>query len=339
MINYSTLDKIIHKLYLKNYFLSKATLDFEIDKFHNKLKNFELEKIVFVSGLARSGTTTILREIHETNVFASLQYDNMPFLFLPNTIKNHSKSDAIIRSHNDGIFINGQSPEEFDEYFWKAHLNDSFIYENSLNKHIIEDVYVDKYLKYIKLICISKNKTCYLSKNNNNILRISSLSLIPNTFFFFLIRRPDEHASSLHKLHLKYLEEHKKDNFSVEYFDFLGHHEFGRNHKPFYLIPEIYKSLNNFDNLNINYWLVIWKQYYEYLLFNFKKNFNIIFFEDLISKREEVFDFINKKLETNISLEENCYTPKSYTNSYDLKLLNECNNIYEKFKTFNKLRN
>lgn len=54
----------------------------------------------------------------------------MPFLFLPNTWVFHSHEELFERSHGDSIKVNAESPEEFDEYFWKSFLNDSYINQN-----------------------------------------------------------------------------------------------------------------------------------------------------------------------------------------------------------------
>ena len=125
----------------------------------------------------------------------------MPFLFLPNIWHPPGQTKPKERAHNDGILVNSESPEEFDEYFFKVFLDDKYIKKSYLKSHKLNFKVLKKYLEYIKLICLSKNKERYISKNNNNILRFKSLIKIENSFFFFLIRSPLDHASSLLKLH------------------------------------------------------------------------------------------------------------------------------------------
>ncbi len=327
MKKHSRISKFLHKIYLKNYFISKATLAYELDKFNDALKNTNLEKIVFISGLARSGTTSLLRVLHDTNCFASLQYKNMPFLFLPNTSIFKSEEELFERSHKDGIKVNGESPEAFDEYFWKAFLNDAYITPKSMLLNKIEDELLVKYTDYIKLISISKKRNNYLSKNNNAILRIASLVKIPNAVFFFLVRRPYDHASSLLKLHLKFSEDHKQDSFSLAYFDFLGHHEFGLNHKAFRLKEDIFKEIELADKTTLTYWLLIWKQYYSYLLEIYDEKFNLVLFEDLAKDKNNVCNYINQLLELAIPLTFEAYIPPIYE-KFDVNLLDECMLIY-----------
>lgn len=331
MEKYSRINKLIHKVYLKNYYISKSTLSFEFDKYDSEIHKYNLEKCVFITGLARSGTTILLREIHDSKTFSSLQYKNMPFLFLPNTYQLKSNDKPSERSHEDNIKISGESPEEFDEYFWKVFMKDSYIKTDSLIKHDLENKTLDDYLKYIKLVCMSKNKPNYISKNNNNILRISSLLKIPNSIFFILVRKPLDHVSSLMKLHFKFSKEHKSNPFSLDYFNFLGHHEFGLNQKPFKLIDHDFEKLKKFDKSQIEYWLIIWKQYYEYLIKIYNDSFNIILFEDLLENREKVNQYINQILNIDIKTQVKDYKPPIYK-KVDNKILDQCNEVYLKLK-------
>jgi len=331
MKKHSRINKLIHKIYLKNYYISKSTLSFEFDKYDSEIQKFNFEKSVFITGLARSGTTILLREIHDSKTFSSLQYKNMPFLFLPNTYQIKSNDKPSERSHKDNIKISGESPEEFDEYFWKVFMKDSYIKNDSLIKHDLENKILEDYIKYVKLVCISKNKPNYISKNNNNILRITSLLKIPNSIFFILVRKPLDHVSSLMKLHSKFTEDHKNDPFSLEYFNVLGHHEFGMNQKPFKLIDRDFEKLKKFTKNQIEYWLIIWKQYYEYLINIFNDRFNIILFEDLLENRGRVNQHINQLLNINIKTQVKDYKSPNYK-KVNNKLLDQCNEIYLKLR-------
>jgi len=324
MENYKFLNKLIHRVYLSNYFISKSTLEVELLLYNNLLRNFKINKIVFVSGLARSGTTFILNKIFDTNNYSSLQYKNMPFLFMPNLWKNISRTELQVRTHNDGIMINSLSPEEFDEYFWKVNLDDSYITKDNLIIHELSKENLNQYIKYIKLICLANGKTNYLSKNNNNLLRVQSLSKIPNSTFFLLIREPLNHCSSLLKLHKKYSHLHKADKFSLEYFNFLGHHEFGLNHKSF----KFNKKINPYNIDSLDYWLFNWFEYYSYAQNVITKNVYILFFEDIINKQKKVLDFVSNILNENLLKIENYKFQPSKYQSYNSEMLKKCNELY-----------
>ena len=65
---------------------------------------------VFVSGLARAGTTILMREIHGSGDFGSLTYADMPFVLAPNFWRRLSANGAKAkpraeRAHGDGIEV------------------------------------------------------------------------------------------------------------------------------------------------------------------------------------------------------------------------------------------
>ena len=90
---------------------------------------------VFISGLARSGTTILLKYLYETGAFKSLTYSDMPFVLMPNTWKKISrkktKSSKHERAHNDSIKIGPDSPEAFEEVFWRVFFGKNYIRDDS----------------------------------------------------------------------------------------------------------------------------------------------------------------------------------------------------------------
>ncbi len=333
MSKYSKIEKLLHKLYLSNHFISKSSLEIEELLFGSQIKRVEIDQYIFVTGLARSGTTFLTNKIYETSDYASLQYSNMPFLFLPNLWKNNKEITSKERAHQDGIIINSQSPEEFDEYFWKVFLLNSYV-KKGLHPHPISQSILQKYLTYISLICLSKNKKRYLSKNNNNILRLDSLSKVKNSKIIILYRNPLEHASSLMKMHNKFMKMQREDVFVKQYFDFLGHYEFGLNHKPFLLTEYFLKEKEKYSLSDINYWLLNWINYYSYLLKNFKEDYILVSFEDLVNNPKQIFLSISKKLGCQeICTQGKTHAPSKYSyDQYDKILLRKAENIYEKLE-------
>ena len=313
MSSYSKAEKNLHKLYLSNYFLSKSSLELEEIMHGSKAKKHTVEQYVFITGLARSGTTALMNKIFYTQEYASLQYSNMPILLSPNLWNKKLKLEKHERAHGDGIIIDGNSPEEFDEYFWKVFLNDSYIKEGLLPHEVSEKV-LNKYLTYVSLICYSKGKHKYISKNNNNILRLDALKAIKGSHIIFLFRDPLAHASSLMKLHLTFSKNQEEDPFILDYFNYLGHHEFGLDHKPFLLTEDFVKNKDGYELNDLNYWIQIWINYYEYLLENFDDSFTVVAFEDLIEDPNKVFAFVGEKLNiTTPMISDKKHSPSKYS--------------------------
>ena len=261
--SYSNLQKFLHDLVLSKKFINKSL--FEIEKIiYLKNKDIKNNSHIFVTGLPRSGTTSILNFIYSTDQYASLTYRNMPFILAPNFSKLFGRKNILKkeRLHGDGIAFDINSPEALDEVFFD---NDREFLKNEL-------------INYIKLVLISKNKEKYLSKNNLNFKRINIIySLLPNSIFLIPIREPLQHANSLMKQHLHFSQLQKKDNFILRYMNYLGHNEFGLNHKP-WNIPVNFSDFND-----INYWLEQWYLFYQNIL-NIPQKYNncfIIIYEEL----------------------------------------------------------
>lgn len=263
MQNYSLIQKFLHDLVLKNKFINKSL--FEIEKIiflkNNEIKN---KSHIFISGLPRSGTTSILNFIYSSNEYASLTYRDIPFILSPNFSKLFNKKQEINkeRIHRDGINYDLNSPEAFDEIFLNY---DSEFVKNEL-------------INYLSLICLSKNKIKYLSKNNSNFNRIDLISnLLPNSNFLIPIREPLQHAYSLFKQHMHFRKLQKEDDFIRRYMNYLGHNEFGIDHKPWS------NPINFKDSHNINYWLEQWFLFYQNIFnkYNSYKNCHFIIYEKL----------------------------------------------------------
>ena len=338
MAEYSATDKILHRLYLGNYFLSTAALEVEEIIHGANAKKQEIEQCIFITGLARSGTTAVMNKIFETAEYASLQYSNMPFILNPNIWKRKSKIQSHERAHNDGIIIDGNSPEEFDEYFWKSQLKDSYIQEDGLIPHTIDQKVLDKYITYLKLICLAKGKRKYISKNNNNILRLGSLQKIEGHKIVLLFRDPVSHASSLLKLHNRFSAEQKEESFTLEYFNYLGHHEFGLNHKPFLLTNDFDNNRELYAVNSLNYWLAVWLNYYQYALDQINEEVIIISFEDLVADPSKIYAYLQRSLSIGSQITNlKSHIPSKYPDvDVDPTLLEKCKSVYNKMGDLKK---
>ncbi|MFS4448783.1 sulfotransferase family protein [Maribacter sp. 2307UL18-2] len=337
MSGYTRTEKILHRTYLSNYFISKSSLELEEIMFGDKSKKIDVKEYIFISGLARSGTTALMNKIFFSGEYASLQYSNMPMLLSPNLWKKKLKLEKHERAHNDGIIIDGNSPEEFDEYFWKAFLKDSYI-DGHLHPHEVDEEVLNKYIGYIQLLCLSKQKDKYISKNNNNILRLPALLSLANSKVFILYRKPLEHAASLMKLHKRFSEDQKNDKFALDYFNWLGHHEFGLGHKPFKFNDNAVKKLSQYDTRHFDYWLQIWINYYSYLLSSKNLSVTLIAFEDLIGDPQRVYDYVGQitQLKANL-IADKAHTPSAYnTPKHTPELLEEANRIYGELELLKK---
>lgn len=257
MNNYGILQRTLHDLVFKFHNINIFLYEFEKFVFLNKTDDIVNEKHIFITGLPRSGTTSILNFLYSKNVFGTLKYKNMPFLLSPNIIKifGDRKFPKAQRLHNDGISFDLNSPEAFDEYFFK---NVSYLQ----NKELIN---------YIKLILFSENKKRYISKNNLNYKRIEEISSIfPNSIFLIPFRLPEQHSLSLLNQHKHFKKLQEKDKFILKYMNYIGHNEFGHGHQP-------WNKNVGFDDNTLDYWLNQWFLFYKDILKKYSENDNVYF--------------------------------------------------------------
>lgn len=323
MNNYSWLQQKLHSIALSNEFMKKAFFDLEQSLF--EVKNSE-DNHIFVAGLARSGTTIFLNAIYHSDEFASLSYSDMPFIMAPNFWSKFSFSsnstNYIERAHGDRINVTTNSPEAFEEVFWKTYD------ENNFDTN-------EKFKNYVSLILLKNNKKRYLSKNNQNIRRLSTIKeIFPKSQIFIPFRRPLQHTFSLLSQHNRFINFQEEDKFIKKYMDWIGHTEFGKGYKPIFD-----ENLTFHDFLDLNHWLEQWKLVYSKCIdYRELPNVNFICYEslcadDMVWERVLNKAKIMKKYKFNFELSQ-----KKISLSYNQSLLAECEEIYNKLSTLSELK-
>lgn len=316
MHSYSKIQKFLHDLVLSNKIINKSL--YELEKIiYLENRDIKNQSHVFITGMPRSGTTSLLNFLYTSKEYGCLTYNNMPFILSPNfssffQSKHIQKKE---RLHGDGIYFDNNSPEALDEIFFDNY----------------EDFIKDEFINYIQLILANNKKNKYLSKNNLNYKRINLIqSVFPESYFLIPIREPLHHANSLLNQHLHFSQLQKEDDFIRRYMNYLYHNEFGLNHKSWHN-PIQFNDLNN-----INYWLEQWYLFYKFVYKEFKsyKNCYFIIYEKLNNPKyvEKILKKINLNKNKNIDL-------KFFKNSnkkeldieYDKNIFAESQFLYQKF--------
>jgi hypothetical protein len=204
---------VLHRIAFKMPQLNKLFFEFEKTNLNRSDIN-----IILITGLARSGTTSLLNELVKNDSVFSLKYQNMPFVLAPkfqNILQNKASLEINIieRSHKDGIFINEFSPEAFDEVFFKVYEEKKFTLKDKLRQY--ESRYINKYLNFINhCLCVNQKKN-YLTKNNNHILRLSQLIETQKFKILVTFREPLSHAYSLLNKHIIHSKLQESDSYSL----------------------------------------------------------------------------------------------------------------------------
>ncbi len=333
--NYSELSILLHRLVLNHYALGKKLLKRELKR--KTKKGLERRPdFLIISGLARAGTTSMMNHIAKRKEFSSLSYANMPFLLAPNLwakIYRPKSGNEKERSHQDGIKIGLSSYEALEEYYHKTEAEDQYIEEKTLREYRLSAEAHDRYLDYQKLIRQSPEQI-YLAKNNNFLLRYSSLrEHNPQFTMVILFREPLLHAASLLEKHHQYCALQQEDPFVLEYMNWLGHHEFGLGHKVFSFDRQT-PPIGEPEELD--YWLKVWLNYYQKALSIEDDKTLFIAYEDFCREPQKCLD----KIYRNMDLKPKPEQIPSFANNRELghpncseALLAEAEALYQKLMT------
>ena len=296
---YGAMAQLFHHLILDHYHIGQALLNRQIKGVKHPVEDGAVSAVL-VTGLARAGTTALVRTLSERGPFRSLDYSNMPVLLAPRLwakFYRASRKEQQERAHGDGIKVGLASVEALEEYFFKVVTGDRFLKKDRLVRHELSTEENEQYRKYFKSLC--NPGEVYLAKNNNAVLRLPSLlAQNPDMKVFVLVREPLEHAYSLYKQHLKFSEEQSEDPFVLTYMNWLGHHEFGQGQLPF----DLGVVGAGRDREKLDFWLERWVEYYSYA--QGLGGVEFIRYEEFLARPSQVVERIAKATGININAED-----------------------------------
>jgi len=291
---YGPLSKAFHYLALGSHLVCEASFDIEQTALRPDPADIINKKHVFIAGLARAGTTLLMRRFYATGQFRSLTYRDMPFVLMPNLWRklssfSHKQSVKQERAHGDGLLVDYNSPEALEEVFWKTFSENDYIQPDKLVPMTADDEVLGKFRSYVSSILSQdpRQNICYLSKNNNNILRLSSIhQAFPRALIIIPFRDPLQQADSLLSQHRRFVGVHQTDTFICQYMRWLAHHEFGYDHRPFRFDPD---RFTHTDPRQLNYWLERWVDAYRWLMVSAPPAAVFLSYESFCSKIDEIW--------------------------------------------------
>jgi hypothetical protein len=268
---YSMADRFIHMVAFSSPVVLKTASWLE-DRLPFEAEQESSAPPIFITSLARGGTTALLNALYDIPGIATHSYRDMPFLTAPNLWNwlagGHGRGvDRQQRAHGDGLEIDLDSPEAFEEVIWKIFWPENFqgasiaLWQAGDRKPKAEKFFKRHMEKVIRARRAQRKynaavNECYCSKNNTNIARIPYLlEAFSGCRIVVPVRRPECHAASLLRQHQNFLKLQAEDEFIRRYMRDIGHYEFGLIHKPIQF-PGF--EANVYDPTSGDYWLNYW---------------------------------------------------------------------------------
>jgi hypothetical protein len=202
----------------------------------DETKAIEIDAPIYVTSLARSGTTVVTEMLAEHKAVTSHRYSDFPAVWTPywrNWLESRTHNPPatpVERAHGDRIQITNDSPEAVEELIWSSffpHLHDQDT-NNVLGTDQRSPAFDRYYTEHIRKLLAVRGATRYLAKGNYNLSRLTYLhSLFPDARFLIPVRHPVNHIASLAKQHKLFSEAHALDQRVGHQLELAGHWEFG----------------------------------------------------------------------------------------------------------------
>lgn len=226
--------------------LWRALGELEYELLAPRLEAIAIEAPVFVTGLARSGTTMLLTVLSQADGVATHRYRDFPFLFTPiawNWFQDRmpaAPGAEVERPHRDRIRITKESAEAFEEPLWQSFF--PWVHDPAachvLDAETRHAKFEACFVSHLRKILWLRRGRRYLSKGNYNVARIAYLArLFPGARFVVPVREPVAHVRSLVDQHALFCRYAADDPRVPAYLAAAGHYEFGPQRRPINLEP------------------------------------------------------------------------------------------------------
>jgi len=237
----------------------------------------DVDRPVYICGLARSGTTILLEMLSEHPDAAFHRYRDFPFIFTPiiwdwfYKRAGARKQAAEERAHKDGIMVTPESPEAMEEMIWAQfmpHAHDPSV-SNAMGAGDSHPRFERAYSAHIRKLIMARGAPRYLSKGNYNLSRMEYLlSLFEDARFIIPVRDPEGHIASLMKQHRLFSSQGAGDPRITEHLGRVGHFEFGPGRLPINFGDlELTRSIEGMweEGQEVRGWARYWASAYGYV--------------------------------------------------------------------------
>lgn len=263
-----------------------------------QLEEIQVSQPVYVTGLARSGTTIMLEVLASHDDVVTHRYSDFPGLFTPywwGKSSEHSPAKLEERAHGDGLMVSQHSPEAMEEVLWMAHFDHLHDVDRCcvLDANCGNQAFEREYLEHIRKLLLLRSGTRYVAKGNYNMSRLGYIQkILPDAKFIIPIRHPVTHIASLMKQHKLFCRGQQEHPRALDHLRRVGHFEFGLDRRPINLGDQdlVNEIIHNWqEGAAVIGWARYWTMLYGWLEQQLATNpflsarTKIVRFEDLCS--------------------------------------------------------
>jgi len=266
------------RLFAASSGLWKRLADLETRFVRGDTEQRSIDRPVYITSLARSGTTILTEMLVQHPDLTSHRYSDFPNFWTPywrNYLLKKSRIHTpkkVERAHQDRIEVSNDSPEAVEELLWVAFfpsLHDatvSQVQDGLLRNREFDQFYREHILKLLTV----RNANRYLAKGNYNISRIRYiLSLYPDAKFLIPVREPVQHIASLAKQQTLFTRASLEDPRIPLQLAMSGHFEFGPGR-----VPVNFGNLQNTQAIldcwqhgrEVEGWARYWAETYQFIM-------------------------------------------------------------------------
>ncbi len=204
--------------------------------FADELETAHIDRPIYITGLARGGTTILLEALATVHGVATHRYRDFPLVLAPllwdRLLKRMPTAHiaAAERAHGDGIMVTPDSPEAMEEVVWMAFFDRLHAggHNHVLGAEAANPRFDRFYRDHIRKILMLRGGTRYIAKGNYNVTRLEYLlRLFPDARFIVPVRAPEAHIASLIKQQALFTRYCADNPRARRHLRRVGHFEFG----------------------------------------------------------------------------------------------------------------
>lgn len=202
----------------------------------DELGAIEVDRPIFIAGVARSGTTILTEMLSRHPDITAHRYSDFPNMYTPywrNWLASRTgagSTEPVERAHRDRIMVTPESPEAVEELIWMMFFHD--LHEPDVDQVLTAETHNPEferfYGEHVRKLLLVRGASRYLAKGNYNLTRLAYiLKLYPDARVIVPVRHPVNHIASLIKQDRLFDRLAGEDGRVVRQLRMSGHFEFG----------------------------------------------------------------------------------------------------------------